>query len=396
MVIFSDEYFEEIGSLSTVSSVLERGGAIAGDPLMALGDAAESVLESAGSGGIGFDAHWFDSGFDWVDEELASFAPLGVSAGGSGAKGGFTLASLPSLGLGADGAFAFALDTAAQFLSDLDDAEIPLTSPAITGVGPEASALTVVMERDRGTFKLFQDNASVDFYLWNETLLDITAPTYVITHGWRSDGQTSKEFQDLARSIEGYAPDANIVFTNWLDLANDINYADAADDTLTAGAVLSNFLRGSGLNPTTTTLIGHSLGAHVSGIAGDLYDDLTGMSIGQVIGLDPAGPLFEPPAGRGTRERLDATDGDRVIAFHTSRILGYDGRLADLDLYVNWEDWLQPGQWSFIGNHNYPIELLTELYEGAGYLQPNDGSIFDLADLASLMGSVYLDTTTMV
>ena len=138
------------------------------------------------------------------------------------------------------------------------------------------------------------------------------------------------------------------------------------------------------------------MGAHVSGIAGDVYDDLTGLAITQIIGLDPAGPLFESPGGRGTSERLDPTDGDRVIAFHTSNTLGYDGTLADLDLYVNWDDLFQPGKSSFVGNHSYPIELLADLYQGAGYLQPSDSSVFDLADLSTLSGSVNLDTTATV
>ena len=295
-----------------------------------------------------------------------------------------------------DGSFTFSLGSDFQFLTTGDYEDVSFSYTATNGTTTDSGTITVIVAGDDGQFNLYQDNGSVEFFLWNKTTLDLTAPTYVITHGWGDGGHTDDDFRNLAKGIQDYAASANILFTDWTDLSSNLNYSEAADDTLSVGQQLGNFLKDINLDSTTTTLIGHSLGAHVSGIAADTYDGLTGLAIAQIIGLDPAGPLFESPGGRGTNERLDATDSDRVIAFHSSNTLGYDGTLADLDLYVNWEDLFQPGKSSFIGNHSYPIELLRDLYQGAGYLQPSNGSVFDIADLSTQSGSVNLDTTTAV
>lgn len=56
-------------------------------------------------------------------------------------------------------------------------------------------------------------------------------------------------------------------------------------------------------------LIGHSLGSHTAGYAGEGIPGL-----GRITGLDPAGPYFQdmPP-----HVRLDPTDAKFVDAIHT-------------------------------------------------------------------------------
>jgi hypothetical protein len=56
-------------------------------------------------------------------------------------------------------------------------------------------------------------------------------------------------------------------------------------------------------------IIGHSLGAHTAGYAGERIPNL-----GRITGLDPAGPYFE---NTPTRVRLDETDANFVEAIHT-------------------------------------------------------------------------------
>ncbi len=123
-----------------------------------------------------------------------------------------------------------------------------------------------------------------------------------------------------------------------------------------------------------TSLIGHSLGAHVSGFAGSAYFQSTGRLISQIVGLDAAGPAFED---KGASARLDPNDAARVVSFHTSVTFGYDDPLATLDVYPNKNDLFQPGQRSAIGNHGYANTLLTELLEGYSFVQPN-GSVLNL------------------
>jgi Lipase. len=64
-----------------------------------------------------------------------------------------------------------------------------------------------------------------------------------------------------------------------------------------------------GLNPADVHMIGHSLGAHTAGYAGQAIEGL-----GRITGLDPAEPYFQ---GMPPFARLDPTDADLVDVIHT-------------------------------------------------------------------------------
>lgn len=68
-------------------------------------------------------------------------------------------------------------------------------------------------------------------------------------------------------------------------------------------------------------VVGHSLGAHIAGMAGKKLRT-NGRKIGAIIGLDPAGVLFDV---NETNYRLADTDADYVQVIHTDID---DGRLA--------------------------------------------------------------------
>ncbi len=232
-------------------------------------------------------------------------------------------------------------------------------------------------------------------------------PTYVITHGFQSSSQESWVLgmaNDLLERDPNNPNDnvnANVFSVDWSGGANNINYWKAVSDTVSVGNQIADYLIGLGANPDTTQFIGHSLGAHVSGIAADRYDYLTGKKIEAVIALDAAGPSYEPgwfSSGKPPSQRLDPSDAKKVIAFHTSETLGYDGRLGHLDFYVNWDDALQPGQWNFAGNHSYAHQLYSELLRGYSFTQPTAGpagSQFNLFDVNNLTGSISVDTSTV-
>lgn len=57
-------------------------------------------------------------------------------------------------------------------------------------------------------------------------------------------------------------------------------------------------------------LIGHSLGAHTAGYAGEKLEG----AIGRITGLDPAEPYFQ---GMPSHLRLDYTDAQLVDVIHT-------------------------------------------------------------------------------
>lgn len=88
-----------------------------------------------------------------------------------------------------------------------------------------------------------------------------------------------------------------------------------------------------GLNLKKITLIGHSLGAHVAGIAGKILRELLGQTVAIVIGLDPAKPRFDLS---DHQQHIWRGDGDLVYIIHT----GGDGfgimePLGDVDVYPN-------------------------------------------------------------
>lgn len=67
-------------------------------------------------------------------------------------------------------------------------------------------------------------------------------------------------------------------------------------------------------------LVGHSLGAHIAGIAGKEFLKLTGHRVGRITALDPAGPCFTTADPATKLHRDDAL---YVDAIHTNAgILG--------------------------------------------------------------------------
>lgn len=144
----------------------------------------------------------------------------------------------------------------------------------------------------------------------------------------------------------------NVVIVDWGD------FSVAASDGLRAytnaaklrvprvGRAIADFLLLRNINPSTVTLIGHSLGAHASGFAGqEVQRDAwgAGVKISTIIGMDAAGPHL--PLGLGNFQftfekappqyRLSAGDADKVFDIHTSRYWGNMYPLAQYDLYVN-------------------------------------------------------------
>ncbi|XP_071337862.1 phospholipase A1 member A isoform X2 [Trachinotus anak] len=155
-------------------------------------------------------------------------------------------------------------------------------------------------------------------------------PTKVIIHGYRALGSKPSWVKELARALLR-AQDANVLVVDWVygaSFAYNLvveNYKEVAVQI----SVLINQLQEHGCKLESFHFIGISLGAHVAGFVGTLFEG----KIGRITGLDPAGPMFK---GADTFDRLDPSDAQFVDAIHTdSDYFGISIPVGHVDFFLN-------------------------------------------------------------
>jgi len=163
---------------------------------------------------------------------------------------------------------------------------------------------------------------------------DPKRPTQFLVHGFIDDG-TVKWMKRLTANLLDYG-DYNVIIVNWGGGSMPM-YSQATANTrvvgLEIGHMVNTMIREFGVNPDDVHCIGHSLGSHTCGYAGE---QITGL--GRITGLDPAEPYFQYLP---THVRLDETDAKFVDAIHTDAktilLLGYGmiQPVGHLDFYVN-------------------------------------------------------------
>ncbi|XP_042207073.1 pancreatic triacylglycerol lipase-like [Homarus americanus] len=172
---------------------------------------------------------------------------------------------------------------------------------------------------------------------------------------------------DMVRALLVY-DDYNVVTVDWSGGSRAL-YSQATANTRVVGLEVAHFINwlkdNALLDPKDVHIIGHSLGSHTAGYAGERVSGL-----GRITGLDPAEPFFQymPPS-----VRLDPSDAMFVDVIHTDidSILnlgtgsGYGLRqpVGHLDFYPN-DGRNQPGCNSLT---RVPFAALTDglsLYEG--------------------------------
>ncbi|KAG8228722.1 hypothetical protein J437_LFUL009404 [Ladona fulva] len=149
---------------------------------------------------------------------------------------------------------------------------------------------------------------------------DPAKPTKVIIHGF-IDTPLSSWVKEMRRELLR-AGDWNIFVVDWAGGSLPL-YTQATANTRLVGLELGFFInylqKNFGLEPRNVHMIGHSLGAHTAGYAGERIKGL-----GRITGLDPAEPYFQ---GMPPFVRLDPTDADFVDVIHTDGrsilLLGY-------------------------------------------------------------------------
>ncbi|XP_071852859.1 pancreatic triacylglycerol lipase-like [Apostichopus japonicus] len=157
----------------------------------------------------------------------------------------------------------------------------------------------------------------------------------IIIHGWGESCQ-KQWIQELSKAILTNV-NKTMVLVDWYEGADELNYMKAVQNIRVVGrevALLINSLtEENGCNLSDVHIIGHSLGAHVAGYAGEFLQ-----GIGRITALDAAGPAFE---GTEPKCRLDESDALFVDAIHTdsstaeSNGIGIAQRIGDCDFYPN-------------------------------------------------------------
>lgn len=136
---------------------------------------------------------------------------------------------------------------------------------------------------------------------------------------------------------------ATVIIVDWRG-GSHCEYKQAIANIRVVGAVLAHVIsilyEELGLNDLDKVhLIGHSLGAHSSGYAGEILQNNYNLpKIGRITGLDPAGPFFSDV---GRPVRLDETDATFVDVVHSDikplylKGFGMEKPIGHIDFYPN-------------------------------------------------------------
>ena len=237
------------------------------------------------------------------------------------------------------------------------------------------------------TFKLFTSPSDQEDFnkMWEEGLdiactvnnendvnvepppsLNPKLPVKLLTHGFQ-DTVISNKLLFVPAWMERYNNQVNVILLDWSHLARGppTAYNDRARNAIDVGKYTGLCLSNLGISGDQFHLLGHSLGAHLVGNAGKVFEEKTGQKMARITALDPAGPRFwNGPALYALEElennRLNRHVAHFVDAIHTDGSaypctvcpephFGTMYAVADLDFYPH-GGYGQPG--CSIGNIN--------------------------------------------
>ncbi|XP_025831006.1 lipase member H-like [Agrilus planipennis] len=131
------------------------------------------------------------------------------------------------------------------------------------------------------------DKGGTTFLLSNMTEvlgeIDNSKPLKLITHGWLSNGHT-KTCQ-LIKNSYLKKDDMNVIVMDWSEISDTVWYYKPLSKTKDVASYYSKIVEkivANGMDPKHIHLIGHSLGAHVSGFAAVTLNRTTDIRIGRI------------------------------------------------------------------------------------------------------------------
>jgi len=160
-------------------------------------------------------------------------------------------------------------------------------------------------------------------------------PTRILIHGWHSEGVLTAPFAN-AYLVEGKHK-VNFISVNWQKGSDWTLYSSARGRVKNVAEHVGSFvdfmIAAAELKTTDLTIVGHSLGAHIAGIAGKTIKKTGKGTVNKIVGLDPPAHSFDFEA---VDERIAHSDAKYVEVIHTSAgDLGFIQPLADVDFYPN-------------------------------------------------------------
>ncbi|XP_005100208.2 pancreatic triacylglycerol lipase [Aplysia californica] len=136
-------------------------------------------------------------------------------------------------------------------------------------------------------------------------------PTKFLVHGFLDSVLVNPWLKELKNELLTYG-DYNVIIVDWHH-GNAPPYTQATGNTRLVGAQIADLIKTlKGDHEQSAAdfhVIGHSLGAHIAGYAGERVPGM-----GRISGMDPAGPYFEDT---DKVVRLDSTDATFVDIVHT-------------------------------------------------------------------------------
>ncbi|KAI8126610.1 hypothetical protein FF38_05473 [Lucilia cuprina] len=167
-------------------------------------------------------------------------------------------------------------------------------------------------------------------------MLDSNKRLALFLHGWNDEG--SKGWvQEMLRTWTYFDPECSVCVVDWGNLSQN-DYKTASMSIFDVGLTVAGIVEAleqlslNKFSRRNVTIAGYSLGAHAAGFAGTALNG----EVEQIIGLDPAGPLFTMPSVVSPEYRLDQSDAQFVQILHTSAgTLGSGVKAGHADFYPN-------------------------------------------------------------
>ncbi|XP_031848673.2 lipase member H isoform X1 [Nomia melanderi] len=165
-------------------------------------------------------------------------------------------------------------------------------------------------------------------------------------------------FDNVLVVVKGFLDrgDVNVIALDWSEVTMNINYIYVSEQVVVIGKAVAGALEklSNVIDLQKLHVVGHSLGAHIAGHIGRFVNT----TLGRIIGLDPAFPLFYPSTCH-----VRASDAENVVILHTDA--GFYGTPIDtgsVDFYANKGVSPQPGCPVIIGGEVCSHQRSTKIF----------------------------------